>query len=246
MPILGILASSKLGQPGPIAGYSLWLDANDATTFTYSSGTVVSQWNDKSPNGYNFTQATTSQQPVRQTNIQNGLPALNMHTGGVIRWMANSSYDFSSSAFTIFCVYDPNGGNFTTVAGRNLVGSVTLGSNANSINYAISRIGQATTASNLTVTGSNADVIVFKSAAGVSGGNLSADLYKNGTAGSSTLTVGITSAGDKFTIGATQNGSADHYQPDGYLCELIVYPSALSDTDRNSVEAYLKTKWGTP
>ncbi len=241
--ILGIISSSF--KAALLPGYSLWLDADDASTFTYSSGTVVSQWNDKSANGYNFTQATTSQQPVRQTNIQNGLPALNMHTGGTIRWMSNSSYDFSSGAFTIFCVYDSNGGNFTTVAGRNTVGSVTLGTNANSVNYAISRIGQATTSSNLTPTGSNADVIVYKSA-GVSGGNLSADLYKNGTAGSSTLTVGITSAGDKFTIGATQNGSADHYQPDGYLCELIVYPSQLSDTDRNSVEAYLKTKWGTP
>jgi len=242
--ILGITSSSRRGVAAPIAGYSLWLDADDASTFTYSSGTIVSQWNDKSPNGYNFTQATTSQQPIRQTNIQNGLPALNMNSS-TIRWMSNSSYDFSAGAFTLFCVYDSNAGNFTTVAGREQVGSVTLGSNASSVNYAVSRIGQATVSSNLTPTGSNADVIVYKSA-GVSGGNISVDLYKNGTAGSATLTIGITSAGNKFSIGASQNGSADHYAANGYLCELIVYPSQLSDANRNLVEAYLKTKWGTP
>jgi hypothetical protein len=244
MPILGILASSKLGQLAPIAGYSLWLDANDATTFTFSSGTVVSQWNDKSPNGYNFTQGTVSQQPIRQTNIQNGLPALNMNSS-TIRWMSNASYNFTNNPFTVFAVYDSNGGNFTNVAGRNQVGALTLGSNASSINYAISRIGEATTSSNLTPTGTNADVIVYKSA-GISSSSITVQLYKNGTAGSSALSIGITSFGDKLTIGATQNGSADHYAANGYLCELLIYPSQLSDTDRNSVESYLKTKWGTP
>lgn len=242
--LAGVISTSAAVTPAPIAGYSLWLDANDASTFTYSSGSVVSQWNDKSANGYNFTQATVSQQPIRQTNIQNGLPAVIMYSS-TIRWMSNASYDFSSSAFTLFAVYDSNGGNFTTVAGRESVGALTLGSNASSINYAISRIGQATTSSNLTPTGTNADVICYKSA-GVSGGNINVDLYKNGTAGSSTLSIGITSAGTKFSIGASQNGAADHYAANGYLCELIVYPSQLSDANRNSVESYLKTKWGTP
>ena len=30
----------------------------------------------------------------------------------------------------------------------------------------------------------------------------------------------------------------------GYICELILYSSALSDTDRAAVEAYLLGKWG--
>ena len=31
---------------------------------------------------------------------------------------------------------------------------------------------------------------------------------------------------------------------DGDICEIIIYDSALSDTDREAVEDYLMTKWG--
>jgi hypothetical protein len=54
-------------NPASISNLYLWLDADDASTFTYSSGTVVSQWNDKSANGYNATQATVANQPSRVT-----------------------------------------------------------------------------------------------------------------------------------------------------------------------------------
>jgi hypothetical protein len=42
---------------------ALWLDAADATTITTVSS-AVSQWNDKSGNNRNATQATASQRPV--------------------------------------------------------------------------------------------------------------------------------------------------------------------------------------
>lgn len=42
-------------------GFQLWLDARDASTVTIATG--VSQWNDKSGNANNFTQATGSLQP---------------------------------------------------------------------------------------------------------------------------------------------------------------------------------------
>jgi prepilin-type N-terminal cleavage/methylation domain-containing protein len=65
-------ASSELGQriiinilawtPAEITT-SLWLDAADSSTITQSGGTV-SQWNDKSGNARNGTQATASNQPA--------------------------------------------------------------------------------------------------------------------------------------------------------------------------------------
>jgi len=71
MPILGIIASSKKASP-PVSGYTLWLDAADASVFTYSSGTIVSQWTDKSGNNYNFTQATLSFQLTDKTASKTG------------------------------------------------------------------------------------------------------------------------------------------------------------------------------
>lgn len=243
--ITGVIAFAPSAAPLPVSGAALWLDADDASTFSYSSGSSVSQWNDKSGNGRNFTQATTSAQPIRQSSMQGGKPGLNMATGGTGRWIANSSYDFASSAFTVFAVCDFNGSNFPAMIGRNSTGALQMGARDSSANYAISRIGQATTSSNLVPTGSNGDVIVFKSS-GISSGNISVDLYKNGTAGSAALTLGSLGAGNKTILGASNDGAADIFGTDGYICEVIIYPSQLSDVNRNLVEAYLKTKWGTP
>lgn len=54
----------------PISGYELWLDSSDASKFTYSSGSVVSTWTDKSTNAYVFEQPTTASAPTR-TGTQN-------------------------------------------------------------------------------------------------------------------------------------------------------------------------------
>jgi hypothetical protein len=54
---------------------ALWLDGSDAGTITLNSGNV-SQWNDKSGNGRNFSQAISTQQPAYTANQLNGLPAL--------------------------------------------------------------------------------------------------------------------------------------------------------------------------
>ena len=45
----------------------MWLDAADDTTFSYSSGTVVSQWRDKSGLNNHVSQATLANQPSRST-----------------------------------------------------------------------------------------------------------------------------------------------------------------------------------
>jgi hypothetical protein len=54
---------------------ALWLDAADTATITESGG-FVSQWNDKSGNNRNFTQAVGASQPATGTRTQNGLNVL--------------------------------------------------------------------------------------------------------------------------------------------------------------------------
>ena len=54
----------------PISGYELWLDSSDAATFTYSSGSVISRWTDKSSNAYFFEPSSTTYAPTR-TGTQN-------------------------------------------------------------------------------------------------------------------------------------------------------------------------------
>ncbi len=46
-------------------GLLVWLDAADDSTFSYSSGTVVSQWRDKSGLNNHVGQSTVGSQPNR-------------------------------------------------------------------------------------------------------------------------------------------------------------------------------------
>ena len=71
---------------------ALWLDANDSSTITLN-GSTVSQWNDKSGNGRNATQATVANQP---TYIAEGL-----NGRGIIDWDgSNDSMEISGAITT--------------------------------------------------------------------------------------------------------------------------------------------------
>jgi hypothetical protein len=234
--IVGV--QSVIAAPSPLAGYSLWLDASKTSSFTFSSGTIVSQWADQSGNAYNFAQATVAYQPDRQNNIQNGLPSVYFNSDT----LTNNSWNWSTSAFTVFSVMkNRTPTSYDGFLSRYDIGALQLGYD-NSDEYAISRIGQATSASNLTQTVSNQDVVVYKSA-GISAGSISVQIYRNGTAASSAVTLGSLGNGSLNLLGSTRE-IADPMV--GYISEVIIYPSQLSDTDRNKVELYLKTKWATP
>lgn len=225
----------------PISGYSLWLDATDASSFTYSSGSLVSQWNDKSGNARHFTQSTASSQPTRNTNVFNGKAGVLATPNNVL----STSYNWVNSAFTAFLVVKPT--NYSGFMGwlgcHTTTGCPSLGTASGSGAYSVFRTGVSTNASNLISSQVHPDVAVWKSA-GVSSGNISATIYKNGTAASSTISYGGSGTGTIATLFSSSTGFDDPCR--GYLFEVIVYPSQLSDSDRNSVEAYLKTKWGTP
>jgi hypothetical protein len=237
-PILGIIASSRSGPRPPVAGPSLWLDATNADSFTYSSGSIVSEWKDLSGNTRHFTQGTVALQPERQLNIQNSLPSVYFNADS----LTNSSWNFSASDYTFFVVVkNRTSTSYDGIFSRNINLSLQLGfDNANK--YAVSEVAANTVASNLSGTGSNADVVVYKGSAVTTATTLR--IYKNGTASSSSLTINIADLGEKNTLGATKESGADPVV--GYISEVLLYPTQLSDTDRNTVEAYLKTKWNTP
>lgn len=92
----------------PISGYELWLDAADATKFTYSSGSVVSRWTDKSANGYFFEPTSTSMAPSR-TGTQNSKSTLVFDgvDDGLLSTSATSVWKFlhDGTQNTVFLVY---------------------------------------------------------------------------------------------------------------------------------------------
>lgn len=69
-------ADGQITAPTELSGLTLWLDASDAATIT-SSGSTVTQWNDKSGNTNHATSYKTGQGPTTGANTINSLNVLN-------------------------------------------------------------------------------------------------------------------------------------------------------------------------
>lgn len=218
--------------PTSISGCQLWLDASDASSFTFSSGSVVSQWNDKSGNGRHMVQGTVANQPTRDVTI-NGLSAVKFT--GSPKNMRTASGSTIAQPWMAFVVATDAG---TGGAGRLLANradvnaQVTIGvlSTNGAVYAGTAFIGQgsapsANAAQQITVLANGASSQAWGNGTAGSAGN----------AGSQSLVIG--------TIGSSGNDTNYH---GGNIAELIIYNSSLSSTDRQAVEAYLKAKWGTP
>jgi hypothetical protein len=259
--ILGILAQGVAGGGGalpPVAGYSFWLDADDASTFTFSSSNVVSVWADKSGNANNATQSTVATQPTRESSVLNGKAVVRFNTTKLLK----TGTQFGGQTQTVFMVINTASGidSGTTGAGSplysslgqvtNLVaggmafGNWTGGYSNERINWTVQTSGNATngiayTTANIS---SGGHTLVFVTGSSGSGRDILLDNSSLSlTAVSSWTTTNY--PGNYDCIGNTDSAT-DGFKGD--IAELIFYPSQLSSGDITSVNNYLKTKWGTP
>lgn len=228
----------------------LWLDADDASTITSSSGNV-SQWNDKSGNGYHVTQATGTAQPKTGTVTRNGRNVL----------------DFAGTDDRLFRETD-------TALGRNVTGlTVYWVASTDITNVQIIGFSQGTsTGTTRVLSGINASTQFFASgrtldADSVASANSSTlstgtwyatcavfdyantdlNLYVNRTAdGSNTSfqTATTTSNTDSLRLSVGSSITPSAYL-NGQIAEILVYHSAHNSADRENVFDYLDGKWGT-
>lgn len=82
---------------------ALWLDAADASTVTTVSG-AVSQWNDKSGNGRNATQATAGNRPATGTATLNGLNVIRYDATDDFLSLSNTAGLTTATTFYFFGV----------------------------------------------------------------------------------------------------------------------------------------------
>jgi len=225
-------------------GLQLHLDAADsATMFDATSGGSlvaanggVARWQDKSNNARHATQSTSSKRPVRKTNQQNGLDALQLDG-------ANDCFGISmslgASNWTFFFAVRPATSStpsdvrylFDSETGRLIVAQHASGS-YNSVGFfdgTWKEVALATTAS---------QVLTYK----LDSSGTNARIYRNGVA------VGSAASYTQKSIGGAVGLFAGYEQAgapaDGLVYEVLLYSSALSDADRSAVESYLMNKWG--
>lgn len=228
-----------------------WYDASDLASLTLS-GDKVSQWSDKSGNGIHVTNGTASQQP---TLILNSI-AENRHavlfndaTGDNLK--STTQPTSGSSSGTIFFVgrTDAYGTDQTAVSWgtSNSVGagiSLLFTGSANSDRASSWAWGYAGSLAGNYAFGANSHAGELNVVAGTFAGTAltirinETDNVSNTAAGSSVA------SNSEFYLGWLTNPWYDTYGYNGIICEVLVYTSALSLANQQSVVAWLKSKWG--
>ena len=87
---------------------AMWLDAADATTITLN-GSTVSQWNDKSGNARNASQATAAAQP---SYVSGGLNNLNVIRFDGSNDVLTHTFNASPAPHTVFAISNRRSGGF--------------------------------------------------------------------------------------------------------------------------------------
>jgi hypothetical protein len=227
-------------DPRRIANLTGWWDFSDAATVTTASG-AVSGVSDKSGNGHTATQGNVNNRPTYQLAARN---AKNVARFDGLNDFLASSLTFANSPFTIFTVFAINSSKFCAFVAEvrptftGYFGATVSASNLMSI----SKVGVSGAFSTLGVTNNTVAVGVYTSA-GISGGNISATVRRNGEQNASALSLTtVPTDATGLNLGSGNNGAAD--QLNGDIGEVLLYGRQLSATEIAAVERALAKKWG--
>lgn len=247
-------------SPADLSGLALWLDAADNATITQVAG-AVSLWSDKSGNNRHVSNATGAQQPVYTGTFA---PAANVSFNGTSQNLFNTlPFMYSAGACTIFMVADIPAQSLsryflteTSTASGNQGTSSYLpfrqGSGGGDLTYNQSEMYND--AGSLRVSTRYGNTPIFL------GAGTSPNLYTfmdNGSllslrkdAVDAASTTSYTRSGaltsNRFVVGAGIFSGGPSSFGKMNLRELVIYTRALNNSDRNTVEGYLKSRWGTP
>ena len=259
-PFYKIKPYLRIFTPTDIDGCALWLDGNDASTLSLS-GSNVTSWNDKSGNANNAN-IVTSTPPTyankavvftasNSTGLRGNMNAslTNASVFIVASYISNSASPIYSPRLFLF------GSNNSTE--NFLIGQLSLIDQGQSalITYVGNGTGNAFGVGNYQ-TGGNipfSTPFLYTNVSTYSGTTFTNSTLVNGAAGvyasnSGTMATGgpyYVGSADRYAIGnsiyATPGANGDSYN--GKVYEVIVYPSALTNSQRQQVEGYLAKKW---
>lgn len=212
--------------PALISGLQIWLDANASSNFTFSSGSNISSWLDRSGKALNTT--NTAGTPVYST--INGTSAVSYPTGTVVMTCGTSTFNMATaSTFSAFGMV-----NFTNGAASALANIMNCG------NVALLRLFTSGNGSNTLGYQTNAN-------------DFALNYFVNGTYSTNAAPKYITlNTAFQFSgINQANNVTATIRLSDlqfsrgwiGYYNEIIFYSGAVNPVARQALEGYLAWKW---
>ena len=223
--------------PSSLQPYA-WYDAADTATITSSSG-AVSQWNDKSGNGRNLTQATAANQPTTGSNTINSL--------NVIRFDGSNDVVLStvtplSLTVHVFAVVKPTSfpSSYNNIVSQDSTGwghailprstrklAVYIGNGSGYVNYD----GSGTT----TLTANTSYVLEYSWSGTQLNGFVNA-----ATDQTVTSTTTMFTAASSVYVGAHSITGRNYA---GDIAEILIFGSVLSSANQTAVRNYLNAKW---
>jgi hypothetical protein len=251
--LLDVIASSRRRFSPLSLSPALWLDASDASTlFDATTGGslvaadgLIARQNDKSGNAYNFSQASTSIQPTRKIEIQNGRDGVlypggsgHLARAGLAEINGSSSFvivavvwasDLSGGQADLRCIMAMEGGGASTSAfilrATNL-GRLEFYIGGSTFRGALSSVGTITTAPCIVTGTYNGEII---------------KLYKNGAEVASAVATGATGTSTSMASGSSPQFTARSWN--GYIFEQLAW-TGWDTTQVSNVHSYLAAKWG--
>lgn len=216
------------------ANLVMWLKADAGVLDSSGSpittdNTAVATWQDQSGSGRNATQSTSGNRPVWRSasNGQNGLPVVSFN--GTNSWISSLSSGISSSPFEYYMTFK--------MANTNTNGRIIWGAGDRGNFDATSTAGWDMYNGSLIAGGTR--TASWVQATATFNGSLST-LRING----SQVLSGNTGTGFPTALSLGSNGSTNWANM--LFAECLVYSVVNSTTNRDAIESYLKSKWGTP
>ncbi len=231
-----LLSGNRLGVT---EGLQAWYDAADSSTITSSGSPLqVSQWDDKSGNGYHVTQGTGTNQPVTGETTTNGLNVLDFVNDYFN--IPSGLYSLAAGGNTVFIVSQKTAedGAFDTLynmrTGTTNKNFMLYSATAGAIDWRSNNAGSGTT-SNTGNTNTNFQILRGRrsgvtQAVAVNGGAETTDSNGSDITGIDSAFIG------------TLTGAANFLE--GSLAEILMYNRSLSTLEIAIVERYLSNKWG--
>ncbi|GAC1475653.1 MAG: hypothetical protein NVSMB9_28560 [Isosphaeraceae bacterium] len=231
-------------SPSDIPGLNLWLKG-DAGLFTdiakttpATNGTAVAVWADQSGNLRDASQSTAGARPVLRSTRYNGFPAVQFD--GVSQTLLTSVLPQSTIPYTMICALQVDDTSGSRCLVYNGAGGSGYGFYVKSPNRTVAHQGSSLfydSFSNATLTREIWSAVEA---------NPGLSFYVGGVAHvSSGTATDIAPAGTAFTLGAFNNPGPTEYGA-VTIAEVLLWPTALSNTDRGNVETYLTNRYATP
>ncbi|HEY9684984.1 MAG TPA: FN3 associated domain-containing protein [Oculatellaceae cyanobacterium] len=232
--------------PQPSSNLALWLRADQGIT---SSGGSISQWSDNSGQGNNATQSTGSAQPTLATGAVNSaiLPTVNFNGSTQFLNLPSGFANLTNGA-SIFVVSKPTSSTatgdpcaFGNASNSDAVFPQTVGKNA-SLNAWNGTTGSSVATTSSPLSNTQYQLLEEILLPGATAGTATGTIWVNGS-----QKVQATNLQNLNNITRSQNfvgcgiGSTNFFQ--GGIAEILVFSTALSASQRASVESYILSKY---